>query len=97
MKFTKKALFAVMQSYIDRKYDEKLKMLEQYLIKSTKHPENETTELFWHSKCKSEFNQRWKVSNYINGRFITNNEQWLLKSWSTFGDLCEHSKHESTS
>ncbi|CAH1111977.1 unnamed protein product [Psylliodes chrysocephalus] len=59
-------VLSMMQSFVGTNYDEKMKLLEQHLIEST----------------KNDFKKRWIASNYNHSRFTKNNEKWLAECLS---------------
>lgn len=111
LEFIRRELYQIIKKSTERLIADKLIFLENKLIKKTQCPEEKKSEF----RCalryfKSDFQKMWIASNYIEERFLMNNENWLnnsiqLPTWKTikagrpvkdFEELSDRSKRRKT-
>lgn len=89
LEFTRRELYQIIKKSTERLTGDKLIALEDELIKKTQCPEEKKSEFRRTLRYfKSNFQKKWVASNYMEERFLMNNENWLnnliqLPTWKT--------------
>jgi len=89
LEFTRRELYQIIKKSTERLTGDKLIALEDELIKKTQCPEEKKSEFRRTLRYfKSDFQKKWVASNYMEERFLMNNENWLnnliqLPTWKT--------------